>query len=323
VVRAAKNIGLFVGAALFFFVAVKLGSATRSIYDNVVDDDERYYLPSAGWLGAFSAGYNEVVTDFVWVKTVVYFGGSFLSSKDESNEDESSSFTVNYLSTAAELDPKFRRLYTRGSGLTLFQKNGVVTEKTVKASIDLLERGARAFPDDGEIAFQLGFMNYYEMEPFLPKEKDHPTRRFHKEHGAELIRRAALMDRAPSYAAGLSFSLLSKEGLDDLIIEHLKKLLVKETNEKIRETLLYQLRKEAGKAAEREIETSEKLLTEWRENLPFVPFDLYLIIARDFPVDELINPLWWTNRLLGLDEESQDAEDSDGLEADMRDGDLP
>jgi hemoglobin-like flavoprotein len=227
------------------------------------------------------------------------------------------------LSTAAELDPKFRRLYTNGSGLTLFQRNGVVTKETVKATIDLLERGAREFPEDGEIAFQLGFMHYYEMEPFLPEEKDDPKRRFHKEHGARLIRQAALMDGVPSYAALLSTSLLNKEGLDDLMIEHLKAMLVKETNPVVRETLLHQLRREVGKAAEREIELSEKLVARWRANMPFVPFDIYVLIDRDYPVEELIDPLWWSNRYLGLVEESQDVDGVDTIEEDKQDGDLP
>jgi hypothetical protein len=318
-----KKIGLFVSAGLLFFAAVGLRSVTQSIYDEVMANDERYYLPSASWLRVFSAGYNEVAADFVWVRTVVYFGGTVFSKENPDDESKKSPFTVNYLTTASDLDPKFRRLYTMGSGLTLFQRNGEITEETVKAAITLLERGTKAFPADGEIAFELGFMHYYEMESFLPSDKEDHTRRFHKERGARLIRRAALMDKAPSHAALLASSLISKEGLDDLMIEHLKAMLVKETNPNVRETLLYQLRREAGKAAEREIEMSEKLLAKWRGNMPFIPFDLYLLIARDYSVDELIDPLWWTNRLLGLEEQSQVMEEADGDEEGGRDGNLP
>ncbi len=299
---------------------------THSIYDAILADDDRYYLPSADWLRVFSAGYNEVGADAIWIRTVLYFGQYVVADKDdnrESDKKKDASFTVSYLITAADLDPKFRRLYTYGSGLTLFQKSGMITEESVKATIDLLERGTREFPDDGEIAFQLGFMHYYEMEPFLPEEEDNPTRRFHKERGVQLFRRAALMDRAPPYAALLSSTLLSKEGLSDLVIEHLKAMLVKETSPEVRETLLHQLRREVGKAAEREIELSEKLVAKWRANMPFVPFDLYVLIDRDYPVEELIDPLWWSNRFLGLVEESQDAEGVDATEDDKQDGDLP
>jgi hypothetical protein len=40
-------------------------------------------------------------------------------------------------------------------------------------------------------------------------------------------------------------------------------------------------------------------------------------------VDELIDPLWWSDRFLGLVEESQDTEGVDTTEEDKQDGDLP
>ncbi len=275
-----------------------MGYTTKKVYLSVLTDDDRFYLPPSHWLRAFSIGYNETAADFVWVKTIVYFGGSSLSTKQK----EQVGHTHNYLATAADLDPRFRRLYTTGSSITLFEKGGSVTEQTVKKAIELLERGIEEFPNDGEMAFHLGFTHYYEMRPFLRDDPQDPKRRYHRETGVKYIGRSAMMEGSPPYATRLSATLYSKEGFDELMVDHLKAMLLKETDEKIRGRLIRQLRRELGKAAERDIAVSRRIHAEWKENMPFVPYDFYLLLTTEMTVEEMLDPLVNTNRILGLND---------------------
>lgn len=286
---------------------IHLGAVTRSIRDRVMTDDDRYYLPPAEWLRVFSLGYNELAADLVWVKTLVYFGDMSLKTwakdKKAAAANHTANYTTNYMWTVCDLDPRFRSVYNRGSALALFQR-GNVSEQTAQMAIEILERGHREFPDDGEIAFSLGFIHYYEMEPFLPKDKDDPKRRFHKNAGLQMLRKSTFLENAPRYASLLASSLMSQAGMNDVVVEHLKTMLQKETDPEIRKELIFKLRKELGALAELDIRTSEQLQARWREDMPFVPYDLYLLMDSQFSIDQLLNPLSWSNRVLGLDETS-------------------
>ena len=167
-------------------------------------------------------------------------------------------------------------------------------------AIDLLERGAEVFPDDGEILFQLGFLHYYEMRRFYLKNEDDPEWRAHEATGARLIARAALMQNAPKYAARLSASIMGKAGLEDMVVEHLKTLLAKETDPNLREYLAGKLKAALGKAAERDIRETERLSAAWSSEMPYIPYDFYLILKTDAPVAELIDPLYHWNLMLDM-----------------------
>jgi len=254
---------------------------SAGLFQTVVSDEDRYYLPPPAWLRAFSMGYNEAVADIVWVTTIVYFGARAEFSKRRSGDPgiregaASAQFTVNYLAVVTSLDPRFRKAYSDGARLTLYHK-GRITRRTVEMAIELLERGLAQYPNDGEIAFTLGFLYVYELDPFL--EPGSAALAEAREKGVDFIRAAATMPGAPPYVSIMSSSLMRREGLDDLIIEHLRALLVQETDPEIRRTLEAQLRDELGAAAERDIAVTSRLERRWRSEMPFVPFDMFLLL---------------------------------------------
>jgi len=260
------------------------------IFDRIVTDDDRYYLPPPSWLRAFSVGYNEAAADLVWVTTIVYFGERAVfktkgaveegTARSASAEPASAQYTINYLSVVTSLDPRFRGAYCDGARLTLYHK-GTITRRTVEMAIELLSRGIREFPDDGEMVFTLGFLHYYELEPFLAPDSEELKRA--KSEGAELLVRAASLPGAPEYVALMSSSLLRREGFDDLVIEHLRAMLVKETEPGIRASLEAQLRRALGQAAERDIALTAKLERRWRDEMPFAPFDMFLMLEPELP----------------------------------------
>lgn len=285
------------------FGAIQLRSLATGIYGNVVDYEDRYYLPPPAWLEAFAVGYNEAAADILWTTTLVYFGGKkhWVGRGNDGSTLDIPKHTVNYISLVTHLDPKFEAAYKDGGRLTLYHLGGI-TKETVQMGIELLETGVKQFPDDGEIAFNLGFLHYYEMEPFLPRDDDDPTRRYHKEEGAKLIRLASTMDNAPPYTSILAGTLLRREGMDELVVEHLRAILLKETDPKIRQSLEAQLRRAMGKAAARDIEATKRLQNQWRKDLPHVSFDLFLLLQpnSDIGYEEIANPTEYEDRLLGL-----------------------
>ncbi|MFO8070462.1 MAG: hypothetical protein R6V85_01190 [Polyangia bacterium] len=281
--------------------------ATAEIFERVVSDEDRYYLPPPIWLRLFSLGYNEAVADVLWITTIVHFGGkqeqwhaeraaALSSGRAAESEDN---YTVSYVKAVTDLDPRFRAAYRHGARLTLYHE-GRISRRTVEQAIDLLERGLEQFPDDGELAFNLGFMHYYELEPFTRDEKE---KRRHRRIGAHLIRRAALLPEAPPYTGLFASTLLRREGLEELVVEHLKAMLVRETSPSIRASLEAQLRRELGEAARRDIERSRRLHARWREEMPYVSFDLYLLLRRPGAegVEAVLDPLYLVNRLLGIE----------------------
>lgn len=292
--KSPRTSAIALAAGLLLLGAFHLSARARALRERVMTEDDRYYLPPSSWLRGFSAGYTEAAADIVWVKTVVYFGRQFSGSRDPVKH------TMNYLLTAVELDPRFRDLYTIGSVLTLFQHQGEVTEASVAMAIELLERGVEQFPADGEILFQLGFMHYYETRRFYLDDPDSEEARAHREEGARLIYKAALMNGAPPYAARLAASIGTKAGLEDIVVEHLRTLLAKETEPELRALLADKLRAALGKAAERDIQETERLRAAWAASMPYVPFDFYLILDTDTPLAEWLDPLYSTNRLLDL-----------------------
>jgi hypothetical protein len=282
-------------AALLFVLSLGLRTQARSCFEAVLTDDDRFYLPPAGWLRLFSLGYNEAVTDLVWVKTILYFGENIKIAGG-------GRFVMNYLDTALALDPRFQRLYVAGSVLTLYQEGGKVSRRSVDMSMRILERGQRELPNDGEIAFYLGFLHYYEATKFTPADPDAPETRRHLDMGRRLIGRSALMPNAPPYAARYSVSLYQEGGVKELVVAHLKALLAKETAPEVREALIASLRQAVGDAARRDIAATNRLQAAWRADMPYIPFDLYVLLGPEYDVRELVNPLFRFDAMLGLDD---------------------
>jgi hypothetical protein len=259
------------------------------------DDDDRYYLPPASWLRFFSLGYNEAAADLVWVKTLIYFGKRMALEPEETNGGH----IRNYLLTAVALDPKFRSLYTTGATFTKYSQGRRITRESIDMAITLLESGIKEFPNDGELWFALGFIHHYEMLNVISEDPEDPETQRHLRLGRYYFARAALMDNAPPYAGLLAVSLVEKwGGFDDMIAEHLKSTLLKETNPTLRSNLIKKLRNALGKAAEKDIQKTEQLQKEWQQTYDFVPFDFFLVLRTQAPLRELIDPLYFTDQML-------------------------
>lgn len=170
------------------------------------------YLPSAKILRLLSLGHHEMAADLVAARANVYFGTQLASRGDHR-------WLGRYFQTAVDLDPWFHSLYLRGAAMLVYTGKAFTVE-ALEAANALLERGARRFPLDWELPFQLGFNLLYEL-PRLVGEDD-PRAAEWRQRGVEALRQATLLDGGPAWLPGLAARVLTKEGGEELAVRHLE-----------------------------------------------------------------------------------------------------
>ena len=67
------------------------------------------------------------------------------------------------------LDPDFRRVYSWVGMAGVYTPTGSSTE-VMERAIDVLRRGAERFPNDGDLAWDIGATITYDLLPYLPKD---------------------------------------------------------------------------------------------------------------------------------------------------------
>lgn len=115
-----------------------------------------------------SAGHKRLLTDLLWVQTLIESDIEHYSKKDLNNW-----LFLRFL-TMATLDPLFYQNYLFGG-----QYLAIVKDDLEGASI-IYDRGLERFPEDYKLIYNAGYLNYYEIGNFqkgkelLEKIVDHP-----------------------------------------------------------------------------------------------------------------------------------------------------
>lgn len=115
-----------------------------------------------------SAGNRRLFSDLLWVQTLLESDLERYSNRDLNN------WLYLRFITIQALDPNFYENYLYGG-----QFLSIVKDDLEGANV-LYEKGIERFPDDYELNFQAGFMNFFEIENFelalkyLNKIEDHP-----------------------------------------------------------------------------------------------------------------------------------------------------
>ncbi|HVR64573.1 MAG TPA: hypothetical protein VMU50_21880 [Polyangia bacterium] len=227
------------------------------------------YLPGAGALRLASLGHTALAADLVAARANVYFGTQ-LATKGEQR------WLERYLTTAIELDPSFHSLYRRGAAMLVYTGKQFSVE-ALEAADRILERGARRFPDDWEIWFQLGFNQFFELPP-LAGEND-PRAPEWRQRGVEALRRATLLDGVPPWLPSLVAQMLTKRGGDALAVKHLEQTYAVTSNEQTREEIRRQLATlRAGTAADELARAAAELRATIDSAYPYAP-EAFSIIA--------------------------------------------
>ena len=205
---------------------------------------DTFYLPPSSALRVASLRHTELFADLIHARANVYFGTQLHARLP-------TKWLAKYLNTAIDLDRKFHRLYMAGAAMLVY--NGQrITPDMVLASIQVLERGRKAFPFEWEFPFQIGFNYLFE----LPQDagEDDPRVPGWRQQGVELLRQATLYEGIPFYVPNLVARMLTRSGADDLAIRHLEQAYAVATNPEAREQIKGKLASLRGRRASEQLE---------------------------------------------------------------------
>jgi hypothetical protein len=148
----------------------------------------------------------------------------------------------------------------------------------MERAVDVLRRGAERFPNDGELAWDVGSTIKYELLPHLPK--DDPNRERLKEEADDFMMAAARLGAGPPWLVMTNATSLRKLGQTDRELRHLEEMYAMIRDPKVKaqiEIRLVQLRDEAYAEAFRS--TNEEFEKRREEEFPYMPSTLYFFVA--------------------------------------------
>lgn len=154
---------------------------------------QRPFLAPPMMMERFSFGYNEVMADLLWIRSIQDF--SYCEQEIAKNVCMNNSWLYKMLDTVTNLSPHFRIPYSSGAlALTI-----IITD--VDGATKIFEKGVKAFPKDWPILYRAAYHYLYEV-------KD-------KKRAAELLTQAG-ENGAPPWVFTLAGRLYSDSGHLDL-----------------------------------------------------------------------------------------------------------
>lgn len=149
-------------------------------------------------------GHHEAMADLVWLNALSFFGEHFGLRKD-------ARWLFPHLEAITGLDPRFSLVYAWAGTATMYGSE--ISNETVLASCEILERGVEQFPLAWDIRFMLGVNYAFEL-----RTRDPELHAQWRRTGAEHIARAAALPNAPQFLSAAAASLLAG---DDNVAEFL------------------------------------------------------------------------------------------------------
>lgn len=233
--------------------------------------EDIYYLPPPAWLATFSLGYREALADLIWMRSLIYFGEEF-------RERGAVQHVFDYGEAMVALDPDFRRVY-RWVGMAGIYRPTAVGVDDMRRAVDFLERGVRRFPGDGELAWNLGATEMYELAPALP---DGPEKDALKLQATHHMMAAARLGAAPEWLVLANATQLTRLGAREQAASHLEEMYGVTRDPDVRAQIATQIASLRGRSrAEAVRRTAQELDEAHRREFPYLPVDLYLLVRSD------------------------------------------
>jgi hypothetical protein len=210
---------------------------------------ELVYLPDARLLRPLGLGYDNVLADVLWFRTIDYFGRHYES-------DRLYPWLAKMCDIVTDLDPRAEHVY-RFAGVVLPWEANEVDE-----GIQLLEKGLRTFPESWMLHYYLGMNHYF----------------FKDEYGvaAEHLRRAAELPGAPPAVAGIAAVLHAEQHGPETTLEFLREMYRQAGSEQMREVIARSLQ-DAQLAVD--VKRLEALVATYRERFGQAPATLEALVA--------------------------------------------
>ena len=256
------------GWALGLAVMIVGGFATRELrlstcqhYQETQRYEDIYYLPPPTWLRVMSLGYREALADLLWMRALVYFG------EEVTQAEGMVKHLFEYTDAMLGLDEDFKAVY-RWVGVVTFYRAGEFLEEDGWRGVSYLERAVKRWPDDGELAWDLGATLAFEMPPGL---KDEEARDAAKQRGLVHMATAARLGHGPPWLALTNASMLGKLGKTEQAIRHLEEAYSTLTDEESRAQVAARLAKLRDERYATAFQQAHRELRErWQKNYPYI-----------------------------------------------------
>lgn len=237
--------------------------------------EDVYYLPPPDYLKAFSLGYREALADAIWMKALVYFGEELVHRGDVTN-------VYHYTDAMLALDPRFKKVY-HWVAVTSIYRPGRVGKEDVYKAIAYLKQGARLFPDDGELAWDLGATYSFELPPLLATKAEGDQAR---RDGLEYLELAALRGAGPAWLGLQAATQLGHLGKTEQALRHLEEVYATTTDLALREQIEIRIsRLRSAAYAEAFRHSNEELSAARAKHYPYLDDTLYLLVGPRPPFD--------------------------------------
>jgi hypothetical protein len=271
-----QNLAAITILALVVYGSITLRQQAMGHYLSTQRYQDIYYLPPAEWLPIFSQGYKKALADLIWMKALIYFG-------EEISQRGNVIHLHEYAEAILALDKYFKPVYRWAAGASLY-RTGEITVADGWKAVDFLKRGMRLFPNDGEMAWDLGATYLFELAPMI----DNPSEKARvKREAIPYLEAAAFRGAGPPWIALVNATNLEKLGQTEQAIRHLEALYSTTFNPDARQQIekrLAALRTwsyvEAMKHAVREFEIAHQ------HDFPYLSQTLYLLVGQRPPLDE-------------------------------------
>ena len=260
---------LLIGLLLTAAVVDRVRARAQRHFIGTQTYEDIYYLPSSDSLVIGSLGYREALADLVWMKALVYYGEELVHSGGVKN-------LYRYGDAVLALDPNYKRVYRWVASSALY-RTGDITADDARAAIRYLEVAARLFPDDGELAWDLGANYAFELAPML---SDAAEREAARRKGLDYLEAASLRGAGPPWLALQTASQLHALGRSEQAIRHLEDAYAISSDRTVKEQIelrLSALRSEAYAEALRR--AAQELEAARQRDFPYLDTTLYMLVG--------------------------------------------
>jgi tetratricopeptide (TPR) repeat protein len=172
-------------AAVVLRASEESGQASRPV-------ERALYLKSPAAARHLSLGFDAVLSDIYWIRTIQHFGADRRSSRTTGRFE----LLAPLLEMTTTLDPHFGAAYRYGAILLALEKPEGPGRPD--QAIALLEKGLQTNPDRWQFAYDLGFVHYFYTF-------DYAT-------AGQWFERAARMSRAPEWLLPLAATTIARGG---------------------------------------------------------------------------------------------------------------
>ncbi len=231
--------------------------------------EDIYYVPPDAWLPIFSLGYDEALADLLWMRALIYFGDELVHRGEVRH-------VFDYSNAILTLDPEFKQVYSWAGTAGMYRPQATSLEDMYEA-VRFLERGVERFPDDGELAWDLGASLAFELVPRVddPREKERL-----RAAGVEHMQTAALLGAGPDWLVLTNATQLRRLGRTEQAIRHLEEMHGVVSDPEVKEQIEQEISALRGRAhADALREAARDLQARHRHEFPYMPETLYLLVG--------------------------------------------